>query len=445
MSFEQGWRLFPHTYAMKTSQGRWQSYTWLEYVSMRIALAVRRGRGRIIIDSPPRHGKSEFISKKVPAWFLDTFPNKSVIACSYGDELASGFGRSVRNHFLENPYTIAKLKPDSTAANRFETTTGGTMITAGIGGAITGRGGHLLICDDPYKNWDEASSETYRERVRDWYSTTFFTRQEPGATIILVMTRWHHNDLASTLISEGKDDWELISFPAIAEENDIIGRKIGDALCPERYDIDALMALKEGLPDQYWEALYQQRPGKIEGDIFKDQWWQFYDEKPSFFKKITQYWDTAQKPGITNDYTVCSTYGETENGMYLIDVWRDKVDAPSLEDMCLLQYHLYKPQEVVIEDKASGIGLIQHLNKKTKIPVTAMLPTRDKVQRAISATPFIRSGRVFLPRQAPWLKEFIKEHNQFPNMDHDDQVDTTSMMVEHFNNTSIYKPRVRSL
>lgn len=430
---------------MKCSNGQWVCYDYLEYISMRIALAIKKGRGRIIINTPPRHGKSEFVSKWVPAWFLDTFPYRNIISCSYGDELASGFGRWVRNHLQFNPHTIAKLRADSMAANRFSTTNNGEMITAGIGGGITGKGGHLLLLDDPYKNWKEASSETYRKSVKDWFDTTFYTRQEPNATIILIMTRWHHADLAGELIADSEDDWEVINLPAIAEANDLLGRAPGTALSPERYDVDALLSIKAGIPDQYWEALYQQRPGKIEGDIFKTQWWKYYDQVPPFFDSKIQFWDTAQVPGVTNDYCVCTTYGVKENNVHLLNVFREKLTAPELEDAAISEFNTWKPQQVTIENKASGIGLIQALQRFTKIPVVPYLPQMDKLQRAIASTPFIRSGRVFLPRRAPWLEEFLKEHNQFPNAAHDDQVDTTSMMAEHFNNTSNYEPRARTL
>lgn len=412
---------------------------------MRIANAIKKGRGRIIISTPPRHGKSEFVSKWVPSWFLDTFPNKSIISCSYGDELASAFGRAVRNHLQDNPHTVAKLKPDSSAANRFETTTGGTMITAGIGGGITGRGGHLLLLDDPYKNWAEASSETYRKKIKDWFDTTFYTRQEPDATIIIIMTRWHHADLAAELIAESKDNWEVISLPAIAEDNDLLGRQKGDALSPGRYDVEALLSIKAGIPDQYWEALYQQRPGKIEGDIFKTQWWQYYEQAPPIFKRRIQFWDTAQVPGISSDFCVCATYGETDSGVYLLNIFREKLTAPELEDEARSQFNIWRPSEVVIENKSSGIGLIQALQKFTLMPIIPYVPKIEKTLRAINGTPFIRSGRVFLPRRAPWLSEFLKEHNQFPNAAHDDQVDTTSMMTEHFNNISTNEPRIRTL
>lgn len=394
---------------------------------------------------PPRHGKSEFISKWVPAWYLDTFPNRNIILTSYGDDLASGFGRWVRNQVNENEFGNAKLKLDSQAANRFETTLGGSMITAGVGGSITGRGGHLLICDDPIKNWEEASSDLIRQRTKDWFDTTFYTRQEPKATIIVLMTRWHHDDLAGYLSEHHKDKWEMISLPAVAEANDKLNRGLGEPLCPQRYDTEALESIKSGLPDQHWQSLYQQRPTKMGGEIFKRSWWQYYDIAPIITHTV-QLWDTAQKPGLTNDYSVCATWGQSYNGYYLLDLFRQKLEAPDLEQAVIQQFNKHRPQAVSIEDKSSGSSIIQYLRRNTTIPVLPYNPgQRDKQLRAIYATPVVRAGKCFLPRQASWLNDFILEHDQFPSAPHDDTVDTTSQMVEYFNGLSTFNPRIRSL
>jgi predicted phage terminase large subunit-like protein len=418
----------------------------MDYLAKKLCPAIVKGGGRFIVDMPPRHGKSEFISYWIPCWYLDNFQDKNIILTSYGDDLASSFGRKVRNHFEQNEYARAKLKQDSSAANRFETTNGGAMITAGVGGSITGKGGHLLLCDDPIKNWVEANSANTRQSIRDWFDTTFYTRQEPGATIILLMTRWHHDDLAGYLINEHNDDWELISLPALAEENDPLGRAVGDALCPERYDKQALEQIRDGLPDQHWLSLYQQRPSKEGGTIFKREWWKYYDEAPKNFQMKVQFWDTAQKPGITNDWTVCATWGKSLNGYYLLDLLRRKMEAPDIEQAVVQQYNKWKPNAVVMEDKSSGSSVIQYLRRNTTIPVLPYDPgQRDKQSRAIAATPTIRAGNCYLPRNAEWLSDFLTEHELFPTVDHDDCVDSTSMMVDHFNNTSTFQPRIRSL
>lgn len=445
MELHDSWRWFPDTYAKKASGHKWKAYKHLQYLTKKLTPSLINGGGRFIVNMPPRHGKSEFISKWIPAWYLDTFPERNIILTSYGDNLSSSFGRWVRNHLYSNELTVAKLKDDSSAANRFDTTLDGSMITAGVGGSITGRGGHLLICDDPIKNWEEAASENYRQSIKDWFDTTFYTRQEPNATIIVLMTRWHHDDLAGYLMNEHSDKWEVISLPAIAEENDLLHRKEGEALCSERYDVLALQALKSGIPDQHWNSLYQQRPTQAGGEIFKREWWKYYDAPPLMIDTV-QFWDTAQKPGLTNDWTVCATWGKTSDGLYLLDLFRKKMEAPDIEQALIQQFNKWKPSAVVMEDKSSGSSVIQYARRSTIIPIIPYDPKqRDKQLRALNATPTIRAGKCYLPRQAYWLSDFLVEHEQFPFAAHDDSVDTTSMMVEYFLNQQSFNPRVRSL
>ena len=440
------WRLTPSSYANHCSGGKYKVYKHILHIEDRILNSLVNGGGRFIITIPPRHGKSEFLSKWVPAWYLDTFDDRNIILTSYGDDLATGFGRWVRNHFTMNENAISKVSQDSSAANRFKIENGGEMITAGIGGPITGRGGHLLMVDDPFKNWEEANSDKVRKAVKDWFDTTFYTRQEPGATIIVIQTRWHHDDLAGYLLKDHSDDWELINLPALAEENDALGRLPGQALCPQRYDETALNGIKDGLPEQHWLSLYQQRPTKSGGEIFKREWWKYYDILPNNINYKVQFWDTAQKPGITNDYSVCATWGRGTDGYYLLDLFRAKLEAPDLEQAVMQQYFKWKPNAVQIEDKSSGTSIIQYLRRTGVVPVLPYNPgQKDKQLRAIEATPLIRSGKCFLPRRAPWLSDFLVEHEQFPMASHDDQVDTTSQMVDYFINLNTYKPRIRSL
>ncbi len=439
------WRAAPSSYAAYCSEGKFQIFKHIEYLEDQILDALYNGGGRFIVTLPPRHGKSEYLSKWLPAWYLDTFDDRNVILTSYGDDLATGFGRWVRNHFALNEHCISTLSEDSTAANRFKIDGGGEMITAGIGGPITGRGGHLLLIDDPFKNWSEANSARHRQAVRDWFDTTFYTRQEPQATIIVVQTRWHHDDLAGYLLENHSDEWKLINLPAIAEEDDALGRPIGEALCPERYDESALKDIEEGIPSQHWNSLYQQRPSKQEGELFKREWWQYYDSLPSIIEKV-QFWDTASKPGLSNDFSICATWGRAANGFYLLDLFKDKLEAPDLEQAILQQYNKHLPSAVQIEDKSSGIAMIQYLQAKTTIPVIPYNPgQKDKELRAINATPLAKSKRLFLPRQESWVSDFIEEHSNFPNGVHDDQVDTTSQMAEYFSKPILTQPRIRRL
>lgn len=461
-ALENSWRYFPDTYARKMSGGRFLIYRHIDYIAQKISEGIYKGGGRFLIQLPPRHGKSEFISKWTPAWFLDTFPGKNVILTSYGDELAGGFGRFVRDHFATNDLTQGKLKVGSSSASRFGVThmvhnneTGkaepvdSEMITAGIGGGITGKGGHLMICDDPFKNWEEANSPVYRKKIKDWFDSTFYTRQEPGATIIVLQTRWHYDDLIGYLENEHNDDWTLISMPAFAiSADDLLGRPEGAVLCPERYDQEAMEALKKGLPSQKWEPLYMQRPSKDGGTIFNRAWWQYYDRIPADIMHKVQFWDTAQKPGISNDYSVCATWGVTPSGYYLLDLWRDKVELPELEAAVLQQYQKWNPVAVLVEDKNSGTSILQLGKKHSRIPMIPYDPKqRSKENRAIDASPTVKAKKMHLPASAEFTADFVTEHEHFPATDHDDQVDTTSMAVEYFSNLELQdnQPRITLL
>lgn len=258
---QMAWRFTPHTYAEAMSGGTWQPYPWLRYMGNIIADAVARGRGRVLINCPPRHGKSELLSHWVPVWYLDNLPAKHVILTSYESGVAMNWGRLVRNEFERNPGCRTRLREDSTSASRWHSATGGGMVTAGAGGPITGLGGDLLIVDDPHKSWAEAHSPLFQDRVWEWFNTTFYTRCEPGATIIVVMQRWAEDDLTGRLLSRHEDDWQHIRLPAIAEADDPLGRAVGEPLCPERFSLPELLDIRKAVGHAVWEALYQQKPG----------------------------------------------------------------------------------------------------------------------------------------------------------------------------------------
>jgi hypothetical protein len=254
------WRASAATFGERISGGRFRAFAHQRYIAHRIALAVARGRGRLLITLPTRHGKSELVSRWVPTWFLDNLPDRHVILASYGAELSERYGREVRNEFDQNPALITRLRQDSQAANRWNTPQGGGMIATGVGGPILGFGANLAIVDDAHKDWNEAQSPRFRRRVQDWFCSTLYSRLEPGATVVVLMQRLHEDDLAGFLMEHHADPWEVIRLPALAEENDPMGRQPGEALCPQRYDVDALHRIRAGMTAQAWMAMYQQRP-----------------------------------------------------------------------------------------------------------------------------------------------------------------------------------------
>jgi predicted phage terminase large subunit-like protein len=425
------WRWFPHTYAARVSEGRFKRYRHVDFAARKFVEAISQGNARLVISMPPRHGKSEEFSTWVPVWFLDNFPEKRIMLTSYAAELADEFGRKVRNEMADNPLVRTKLRGDSKAANRFHTSKGGGMTTLGVGGSATGKGADLFVIDDPYKDPRQAMSPTYNKHLRDWYEAVARTRLEPGGSMVLIMTRWTADDLAAHLVKTF--GFTEIKLAAIAEKDDPLGRAEGEALCPERYDVAALMRTKEEVGSYVWQALYQQNPVPIGGALIKRAWWKYYRETPRAFLRKIQCWDTAQKPGVTNDYTVCATWGETPTGYYLLDLLRIKVAFPGLQQALLSAYHKHMPQAVVIEDKSSGISLIQYAQAETRLPIIPYDPAQDdKVIRAAAAAPTIEAGNCHLPAEAPYLEDFVLEHERFPLGEHDDQVDTTSLAMDFF-------------
>ncbi len=265
-------RSAPHLYAHLASDGTWQPFDYQVWLGGMIARSVFHGGGRLVVNAPPRHGKSELVSMWTPAWLLDNWPGRRVIIAAYGADLAAGkFGRELREHFRLNPHRRITLHRDHGSPSLWHTPQGGGMLAVGVGGPITGFGADLLIIDDPVKNWEQASSPTSRRKLIEWFNSTFYTRAEPGASILVAMTRWHEDDLSGYLVREHGDPWRLLRLPALAEGDDPLGRAAGAPLCPARYDADALEAIRRATgPGGAWEAMYQQRPtGSVAARVYE--------------------------------------------------------------------------------------------------------------------------------------------------------------------------------
>lgn len=668
---------------------------------------------RLMVFLPPRHSKSETVSRLFSAYYLARFPDRWVGLTSYAADLAFTLSRHARDNYQAGG---GATRQDASAVKHWETGKGGGFWAAGVGGPITGKGGHLLIVDDPLKNAEEANSETIREKQKEWYRSTFSTRAEPGAAIIVVQcltgdtlvlladgterplasiragdqvatydngrlssstvlnwkaqgpdlvfaislqsgttirgnerhpflverdggtewirlsdlrigdrvlraiggsgaapsvllkaatspqsaraiatrttkrtcghvgiahrrstpnlnaqgtsntatalplptitpslphrmasapcagicppprtcgptgaansasitipkperfegfsattatspsgterpkrpyfgpldifeiipdriieiapagredvfdiqvegtenfianglishnTRWHMDDLAGWLLSEegGEDEhpegWHIVHLPAIAEDTrpsypasctvQPDWRTPGEALCPERYPLPRLQALARRVGEYFWAALFQGRPAPRVGGMFKREWWQYFNPDLFVFPhvlELIQVWDTAFKAKQENDYSVCSTWALLPDGVYVLDVWRAKVEFPELKREARAQYAKWHPAAVLIEDKASGQSLIQELRRDTGIPIIAVAVDADKSARAAGVTPYVEARRVFLPEGAPWVSDWIDEHARFPRTTHDDQVDTTSIALK---------------
>lgn len=424
------WKLLPHTLAAHTSRGAWIPYDYLVILSHIITNEIAKGDGRILVSVPPRHGKSMFISQWLPVWFLTNWPQKNVILATYEAKFAAKWGRTDRNIFQEHPELGVVIAEDATASARWLTTEGGGMITAGVGGPLTGEGAHLLIGDDLHKNWAEVMSYTIRKGVHDWLDSTFLTRMEPGATAILLMTRWHEDDAIGYVMREKKDDgWIYIRLPAIAEADDFIGRSIGEALCPQRRDEKALERIRANTPRKVWNALFQQRPSSEEGNLFLRKYWQYYSTVPRCYY-IVQSWDTASKRGDTSAQSNCQTWGLFDQGFALLDRFQDRMEFPQLRKAAGDQYNLWRPDVVLIEDKDSGQALASCLEQETSIPVIRVNPGNEsKETRALYISPTVESHRCWLPGNVPWVQDYVDMMANFPNTEFKDDADSTSQAI----------------
>ena len=384
--------------------------------------AVERGEiDRLMIFMPPRHGKSELASKRFPAWCLGRDPQRQIIAASYNSDLANDFGRNVRNLVAEPEFSQVfpdvTLAPDSQAANRMNTNRGGTYVAAGVGTAVTGRGAHIALIDDPFKDREEADSERRREVVWDWYRSTLYTRLMPGGAIVLIQTRWHEDDLAGRLLEQERDQWEVLELPALDQ---------GKALWPEWYNEEALERIKATIGPREWSALYQQQPQPDEGTFFKREWFNTWDKLPSLRFYGTSDYAVTDGGG---DWTVHRVWGIDGNGdVYRVAGWRGQTASDEWIERKLDLIAKFKPLawfgEGGVIQKAVEPMLRRRMRERSVhcrlewLPSVADKPTRARSFQAMAAT-----GRVFFEPGAD-IAEFLV----FPAGKHDDDVDTASLI-----------------
>lgn len=393
-------------------------------------MAVERGDiDRLIITMPPRHGKSELASVRFPAWYLGRNPDRRIIATSYSAALAYRMSRQSRNIVGGPgwPFRDVRLAGDLAQVQQWDIAgQRGGYIAAGAGGPITGSGAHLLLIDDPIKNQEEADSATYRENLWDWYTSTAYTRLEERGAIVVIQTRWHHDDLAGRLLAAeraGGDRWDVLHLPAIAED--------GSALWPEKYDRAALDRIRTAVGSRVFTALYQGTPSNDDTALIKREWWRYYRQPPAQFDQVIQSWDMTFKDGIKNDYVVGQVWGKVGADCYLLDQVRGRLDFPAtLTAFRALTAKWPQAVRKLVEDKANGPAVIASL--RHEIPgITAINPEGGKVARVNAVAGVIEAGNVYLPDPliAPWVAEFVEEATAFPTGTHDDQVDATSQAL----------------
>lgn len=428
------WTESPASVASHLSRGKWRHAPHLDYISNKL-VKVRDGPLFLIVTMPPRHGKSELISHWTPVWFLKRWPHKRVILASYQAGFAADWGGEVKNSFADHITELQlSLAQDTKAKSQWRIQGyGGGMVATGVMGALTGRGGDLLIIDDPIKSQKEALSVTYRESIKQWYRSTFRTRAQPGASIILLMTRWHDDDLAGWLIGESQnpdsdlpsDPWEVVNLPAIAEVDDPLGRQEGEALWPEMYPVESLMQIRGAIGPYWFSAEYQGYPRPEEGAIIKEAWFDYFteDQTPKQFLQCIQVWDTAFEKGDNTSRSACMTLIETATHYYVVDVWAKRVEFPELVEAAKMKAKQWNPRAIYIEHKASGHSLVQQLRRDTKLPILSVKAVDDKAVRLHAVSGIVEARKVLLPSRASWLNEFLYEVCGFPTAKTDDITD----------------------
>jgi predicted phage terminase large subunit-like protein len=411
---------------------------------------------RLIINIPPRHMKSLLVSVAWPAWTWSLIqssplsgPGVGFLSTSYAHSLSVRDNVKCRR-LIDSPWYRAlwgdrfALTSDQNTKIRFENNRGGYRIASSVDGTATGEGGSVVMFDDPLSA-KEANSVTARVAVNDWWDNTMSTRLNDPKTgaYVGVMQRLHEDDLVGHILAKG-EPWTVLCLPARYEEDHphvYAGdpRKVrGELLWQERVGETELRSLEASLGSYGTAGQLQQRPAPAGGGIFKATWWRYYrPEALPKARRIIQSWDTGFKAKTDNDPSVCLTWAECDDGYYLIEVWRDRIEFPELKRQVVSQAAKHNPHAILVEDKASGQSLIQEMQRDTRLPIVPIGVDTDKIARAHAVTPLIESGRVFLPEGAAWLADFTGETSQFPASAHDDQVDSMTQALAYMSREQV--------
>lgn len=409
-----------------------------------VLIRVANGElSRVMIFAPPRHGKSEILSRLFSAYYLSIFPDRWVGINSYAADLAYTLSRSARENFISNGNVV---KDDVAAVKHWETTEGGGLWAAGVGGPITGKGFHLGIIDDPLKNAEEANSSTVNESHQAWYPSTFYTREEPGAAIVIMMTRWNQQDLCGWLLSqeaEGEEPerWHIVSFEAIKEGDPIEipptctlepdDRQVGEPLCPERYSLEKLRKIAKRVGAYFWNALYRQRPTAKEGNMFKLHQLPIVKAAPAEATRI-RYWDLGGSDSTKADYSVGCLMSKTPEGLFHVeDVKRGQWSPKERNEQMRVTADADREKLGSITiwiEKVPGLA-VEVIDNIVRFlaghSVHTEMAKNDKVTRADPLASQCEAGNVKVV-EGVWNVSFRNELTSFPTGANDDQVDAAS-------------------
>jgi len=397
---------------------------------------------RLIINLPPRSLKSFFVSVAFPAFALAKKPNLKIVCASYSQELAakhaSDFRRIVESTSYRSLFQIDQ--PLKSTEAEYQTAAGGFRYATSVGGTLTGRGGDIIIVDDPL-NAAEALSKASRERVNTWFTGTLLSRLDNKQTgaVVVVMQRLHQEDLSGFLLDQG--DWKQIKFPAIAPDSIQVPLSStrthrwnkGAPLDERREPVAVLNAHRASIGTDSFNSQYFQEPVPETGNMLKKDWIRDVESlpQPQPDDEIVQSWDTAQKATDTSDFSVCLTFRiRNKNEYYLLDIFRDRLEFPELAKLVVSHAQKFQADSILIEDHGSGTSLIQDAKRRGLQGVVGHRPSSDKASRMQAQTPKLESGSLFLPKSAPWRDDFLFEYKAFPKGRHDDQIDALSQFLQ---------------
>ena len=407
-------------------------------------MVIGEAKKRLILNLPPRSLKSFIASVALPAWLLGRQPSTRIICGSYSDELATKFSRDCRalleTPFYKRVFPGTQLNPKKASEGEFETTKRGFRLATSVGGTLTGRGGGVLIVDDPIKA-NDAESEIARRAAIDWFRNTALSRlDEPAESIIcLAMQRLHVDDLSGILIEQG---WPKLVLPAIAleaadhliGEDEVYHRPAGQLLQPMRDSFEAIEELKLGVGSRVFAAQYQQNPTPADGNMIKAAWLGRYDTAPDrqSFERVVLSCDPAGKAGIHNDYTAIAVVGVQKQALHVLEVSRGHWTVMKMREQIIALAAEWRVDLVIVEDTSSGMGLVQLLKEEPHLDVVGRKPDTDKQTRMSRQQGRFEAGRILLPQEARWLADFENELLAFPSGRYDDQVDALLLFLEWF-------------
>lgn len=433
-------------YVEYVHKGKWIRAKHLEYICNSIQEFIERPNANaidiLVLEMPPQHGKSMSTTETLPSWFLGKYPTKRVIQASYNENTAERFCRRNKEKIKEYGESLfgIKIGPLDRATDFELDNNIGSMISRGIMSGITSNAADLIIIDDPIKNRMEADSETFRDRLWEEWQNTIKSRLSAGGKVIIIMTRWHEDDLVGRIIN-GEKSVQVIKLPCEALDNDVLGRAKGEALFPE---IGKDNAWLQDYKDSYiktdgsraWNSLYQCNPTIESGNIIKREWIKIYETPPTTndFRLVSV--DATFKEGDKNDFVAIQVWDKKASNYHLIHNYKERVGfVETLNVLDELIPH-YKPNAVIIEDKANGSAIIEVLRKKYS-NVIGLNPEGGKFARLDAVSPIFESGCVYVPRNS---EDYIEELIKFPYAAHDDQVDCTSQALNYMKNRNKPKP-----